>query len=114
MKIDGHLTGLFKSLHVPDLDCDLVSCTRHGTSGEEYTYFLGNIKTHLIFPTFDITTDIPEDGDLPLLFKPLTDDNLGIPNFMCDRIPFQDNHLDSLETRLYLNNVLKGHSTGKV
>ena len=27
MKIDGYVTRLMNSLHIPELDCDLFSCT---------------------------------------------------------------------------------------
>ena len=33
MKIDGHVTRLINSLHVPGLDCDLLSCIQHGRNG---------------------------------------------------------------------------------
>ena len=34
MKIDGHATLLFNSLHVLGLDCDLFSSTRHSMIGK--------------------------------------------------------------------------------
>ena len=39
MKIDGHVTRLIKSLHVPGLDSDLFSCTPHGMIGKGVLLF---------------------------------------------------------------------------
>ena len=39
MKIDGHVTRLIKSLHVPGLDCDLFSCTPQGMIGKGVLLF---------------------------------------------------------------------------
>ena len=54
MKIGGHVTRLINSLHVPGLDCDLFSCTRHGMMGKGCSFFLGDDKIHLTFPKFTI------------------------------------------------------------
>ena len=92
MKIDGHITQLINSLHVPDLDCDLFSCTRHGTNGKGCSFFLGDSKMHLRFPKFVITTDIPEYGDLRFPLQPLDEDNWSTPNLVCDGIELEDEH----------------------
>ena len=44
VKINGHVIQLVNSLHVPDLDVDLFSCTRHGPNGKRNTFFLGDGK----------------------------------------------------------------------
>lgn len=33
IKLDGNVTQLVNSLHVPNLDCDLFSATKHGHVG---------------------------------------------------------------------------------
>ena len=68
---------------------------------------------HLTFPSFTITNNIPKYGDLKVPIEPLTNDNWGIPNLICDGIPLQDEQLDMFATRLsFLDNVLKGRSAG--
>ena len=101
------------SLHVPDLDVDLFCCTRHGSNKKGNTFFLGVEKMYLTFPSFSITADIPTNGDLKVLIEPLTEDDWGIPNFICDGIPLQDEQLDNFVTQLsFLDNVLKGRTAG--
>ena len=39
LKINGHVVRLVNSLHVPDLDVDLFSCTRHALYGKCNTFF---------------------------------------------------------------------------
>ena len=66
VKINGHVVRIVNSLHVPDLDVDLFSCTRHGSNGKGNTFFLGEGKMHLTFPAFTVTNNIPKNGDLKL------------------------------------------------
>ena len=73
VKINGHVVRLVNSLHVPDLDVDLFSCTRHGSNGKGNTFFLGDRKIHLTFPQFTVTDDIPENGDLKVPIGPLSE-----------------------------------------
>ena len=73
LKINGHVVRLVNSLHVPDLDVDLFSCTRHGSNGKGNTFFLDDGKMHLTFPQFTVTDDIPTDGDLKVLIEPLSE-----------------------------------------
>ena len=74
MKIDGHVTHLIDSLHVPGLDCDLFSCTRYGMIVKGYSFFLGDEKMHFTFPKFTISDDIPVKGDLRIRLDPLTEE----------------------------------------
>ena len=109
MKIDGFVTRLVNSLHVPGLDCDLFSCTRHGRNGRGCSFILIDSQMHLSFPKFTITRDIPINGDLRLTLEPLNDNDWGIPNFICDGTELKDEHLDVFQTRLdMLNQVFKG------
>ena len=41
MKTNGRIVRLMNTLHVPDLDVDLISCKRHGSKGKGNT-FLGD------------------------------------------------------------------------
>ena len=90
VKINGHVVRLVDNLHVPDLDVDLFSCTRHGSNGKGNTFFLGEEKMHLTFPQFTVTDDIPENGDLKVPIEPLSESDWAIPNSICDGIPLQD------------------------
>ena len=111
MKVDGHISRLVNSLHVPELDCDLFSCTRHGRNGKGCSFLLEDSKMHLSFPKFHITRDIPEDGDLRLQLDVITAEEWGIPNFVCDGINDEDQHLDDFKTRMYfLNQIFKGRA----
>ena len=114
IKINGRVVRLVNSLHVPDLDVNLFSCTRHGSNGKGNTFFLGDGKMHLTFPTFTVTDDIPADRDLKVPIQPLTEDDWGISNFVCDSVPMKNEHLTTFSTRLaFLDNVLKGRIAGK-
>ena len=75
MKIDSHVTCLINSLHVPGLDFDLFSCTRHGMMEKGCSFFLGDKKMHLTFLKFTISDDIPVNGDLRILLDPLTEED---------------------------------------
>ena len=87
VKINGYVVRLVNTLHVPDLDVDLFSCTWHSSNGNGNTLFLGEGKIYLTFPQFTVTDDIPANGDLKVPIQPLTDDDWGIPNFVYDGVP---------------------------
>ena len=74
---------LINSLHVPGLDGDLVSCTRHGLKRKGYSFVLGDGEMHLIFPKFTISDDIPVNGDLRIRLGLLTEEDFEIPNSVC-------------------------------
>ena len=112
----GRIVRLVNSLHVYvlDLDVDLFSCTRHGSNGKGNTFFLGEGKIHLTFPTFTVTDGIPADGDLKVPIQPLADNDWDIPNFVCEGFLLQDKQLPTFGTQLpFLDNVLKGRVTGQ-
>ena len=75
VKINGRVVRLVNSLHAPDLDVDLFSCTRHGSNGKGNRFFLGGGKIHLTFPSFTNTDDISKNGDLKVPIEPLTESN---------------------------------------
>ena len=74
-KHDSNVTCLVDSLNVTDLDVDLFSYTRHDSNGECNTFFLGDGTMYLTFPTFTVTDDIPENGDLKVPIQPFTEDD---------------------------------------
>ena len=114
LKINGRVVRLVNSLHVPDLDVDLFSCTRHGSNKKGNTFFLNEGKMHLTFPHFTVTDDILADGDLKVPIKPLSESDRAILNSICDGIPLQDEQLTNFGTRLaFLDNVLKGRIAGQ-
>ena len=113
LKINGHVVRLMNRLHVPYLDVDLFSYTRHGSNRKGNTFFLGDGKMNLTFHTFTLTDDIPKNEDLKVLIEPLIENDWGIPNFVCDGVPLQDEQLSNFTTRLsFLDSVLKGRIAG--
>ena len=64
---------------------------------------------HLTFPKFTVTRNIPEDDDLRIPLEPLTNMDWGTPNFVCDGITDEDQHLADFKTHMYfLNQIFKG------
>lgn len=98
MKIDGYVIQSVNCHHVPGLDCGARAMEKIVRA------------IHLNFPKFSITTDIPEDGDLRLPLELPTDANFGIPNFVCDGIKDENQHLYNFKTQMYfLNQVFKDY-----
>ena len=61
IKLNGRVQVLPKSLHVPGLDCSLLSITRHGQQ-KGRTFFTGDGNWHLTFPQFSIEAPLPDNG----------------------------------------------------
>ena len=93
MKIDDHVTRLLNSLHVPGLDCDLFSCTRHGMIKKGCSLFLGEGKIHLMFQKL-ISDDIPVNKDIRIQLDPLTEEDWEIPNAICEGTTIHNQDLD--------------------
>ena len=109
MKIDGHVTGLIKNLHVPGLDCDLFSCNQHGRNSKGCSLFLDDSKMYLTFLKFIISYDIPVNGDLRIQLDFLTDEDWEIPNALGEGTPIHNQDLDHFGTRLdMVNEILRG------
>ena len=107
IKLDGKVQALKKSLHVPSLDCSLMSITRHGRSGKGCAFLIADSEMHLTFPNFSITAPVPENGDLRLELEPLSADDWGEPDFTYE--DEGDDFLDVLSNRLdFLNRVHRG------
>ena len=72
MKLNGNVTRVLNSLHVPGLDTDLFSVTKHGRMALGHSFILEGGDMHLTFPKFSITQDIPLNGDLRVPLDPMT------------------------------------------
>ena len=115
MKITDKIVRLTNCLHVPDLDCDLFSGTRHGRNGEGCSLLLAENKVHLTFPNFVFTQDIPRDNDLKIKTQPLSDTDWALPPQMCDCGSIHNYQLDDFSDRLdYLNEIFKNRHAGRV
>ena len=115
MKINGKVVRLTNSLHVPNLDCDLFSGTRHGRNGEGCSLLLAENQMHLTFPNFVFTQDIPRDNDLKIKSQPLSDADWALPPQMCDCGSIHNYQLDDFSERLdYLNEIFKNRHAGRV
>ena len=55
MKLNGNVTRIINSLHLPGLDTDLFSVTKHGRMALGYSFILEGGDMHLSFPKFSIT-----------------------------------------------------------
>ena len=55
IKIDGHIITLVNALHVPELESNLFSATRHGSNGAGCSFLLSQGLMHLSFPLLSIT-----------------------------------------------------------
>ena len=107
IKINGKVVRLENSLHVPTLDSDLLSTTRHACNGKGCTFLLGNSQMHLTFPEFSVISPIPADGDLRLDLEDLTEHDWNLPDFICNGVEEDvTGSLETLERRMkFLNHV---------
>ena len=111
IKLNGKVQVLPKSLHVPGLDCSLLSITRHGQR-KGCTFFTGDSKWHLTFPRFSIEALLPDNGDLQIEMEQLTSEDwlsadftYGVDNNDTDHA----DHLDVFARRLKaLNQIHRG------
>ena len=111
IKLDGHVSCLETSLHVPSLETSLFSTTKHGRNGTGHSFLLALSEIHLTFPTFSISCPIPQDGDLRLTLDDLTDEDWGIPEHICNGKENDASHLEDFGNRLYfLNQIFKGRA----
>ena len=79
-------------------------------NGQGCSFLLEAGKMHLTFPGFSISQKIPEDGDLRIQLDHLTDEDLGLPDFICDGVEgSDDSYLEDFNDRMkYLNHVFRG------
>lgn len=75
IKIDGRVIILQNALHIPELESNLLSATRHGSNSSGCAFLISNGVMHLTFPKFTITQDVPSNGDLRLPLKLLPKNN---------------------------------------
>ena len=80
-EIKEPIVKLPNALHVPCLDCNLLSITRHGLQGAGCTFPAENGTLHLTHPGFSLSLPIPADGDPQFEPEPSNDNNAGFHNF---------------------------------
>ena len=66
------MTRIINSLHVPGLDSDLFSFTKHGRMDHGHSFLLEGGNMYLSFPKFSIAQAISEDGDLRVPLDPMS------------------------------------------
>ena len=109
MKINGNVTRVIDSLHVPGLDSDLFSVTKHGCMDLGHSFILKGSNIHLSFPIFSITQTIPQNDDLRIALQPMCDDDWSIPNYILDGDNCSNDYLNSYKNRInMLNGIAKG------
>ena len=74
MKLNGNVTRIINSLHVPGVDPDLFSVTKHGHMALGHSFILEGGDMRLLFLKFSITQAIPLNGDLRVPLQVLTAD----------------------------------------
>ena len=115
IKIDGHVVRLHECLHVPALDCDLFSGTRHGSLGNGHALLLADGEMHLSFPSFTHSRPIPESNDLKIDVAALTPNDWALPSQMCEGGDIGDLELSQFADRLdYLNHIFKSWHSRRV
>ena len=95
IKLNGKVQVLPKSLHVPGLDCSLLSITRHGQR-KGCTFFTGDGNWHLTFPRFSIEAPLPENGDLQIEMEDLTSEDWLCDDFIYGVDTHENDHADHL------------------
>lgn len=108
IKINGHVSRLSNALHVPSLDANLFSTTKHACNGSGCSFLLEKSEMHLSFPTFSVSQPIPADGDIRIPLQPLASIDWHLTNHSCDGIEFDNNVMQQIE---FLNRVHFGRAT---
>ena len=75
IKVDGNVTRIVNSLHVPGLDIDLFSVNKHGLMDHGHSFILEGGSMHFLFPKFSITQPIPKNDDLRIPLQPISVDD---------------------------------------
>ena len=114
MKVDGKTMRLPGSLHIPNLDCDPFSSTRHGRLEDGHSFVLSGGKAHSTHPGFTITRDIPNDCDMKVRLETLSNEDWELPNCLCDGGGESDCNCNSFEERLaFINRVFDARHSGR-
>ena len=100
MKINGNVTRIVNSLHVPGLDSDLFSVTKHGRMDHGYSFLLEGGNMHLSFPKFSITQAISENGDLRVPLDPMSDEDWDIPAYILNVANCFDDYLNKYKNQI--------------
>ena len=106
IKVRGRVIVLPNVLHVPALDCNLMSITRHGRRGPGCSYLVENNMTHLSFPDFTLSLEIPANGDPHFALDALDEEDFDNHDYCATN---NNNALDSFKSRLaFLSQVHRG------
>ena len=93
-------------LHIPQLDCNLMSITRHGRRGPGCSYLVADEMTHLSFPEFTLSLQIPPDGDPRFKLDRLDEEDFSNHDYCATK---DTNALDGFRSRLaFLQQVHRG------
>ena len=96
---------------MPSLELSLFSTTKHARNGTGCAFLLLDSKIYLTFPQFSSTQPIPSNGDLRLDLEHLTENDWGIPTYVCNGEENDLEHLDNFGHCLYfLNKIFRGHA----
>ena len=107
IKIQGKVIELPNALHIPGLNCNLMSITRHGLRGSGCSYLSAGGCIHLAFPGFTFSEAIPPNGDARLELEELTDRDADMLDFVgyCEiDSPLNTDH----GRRMFLNRIHRG------
>ena len=107
IKIDGHVSILPNTLHVPSLDANLFSTTKHACNGAGCSFLLEKGSMHLSFPTFSVSRNIPSDGDLRVSLQPLDSVDWHVADHTCDGIEFDNSVFKQIQ---FLNRIHFGRA----
>ena len=116
IKVDCHVICLQECLHVPALDCDLFSGTRHGSRGQGHLLLLTDKEMHLAFPSFVHRAPIPDSNNLKITLEKICDSDWLLPVQFCDDgNALADCELSAFANKLsYLNYIFKSRHAGRV
>ena len=107
IKIDGKVIVLPNALHVPGLESNLFSATRHGSNGDGCAFIISNGTMHLSFPTFSITRPVPSSGNLRVSLDKMTANDWIFNDFECglQQMELFDSQVDFLN-RVYFGRAV--------
>ena len=110
MKINGNVTRVLNSLHVPGLNSDLFSVTKHGHMDLGHSFILEGGNMNVLFPKFSITQPIPENDDLRIALQLMSVDDWSIPSYILDGDNCSDDYLNNYKNRV---SMLNGNAKGR-
>ena len=108
MKINRNVTCIVNSLHVPGLDSDLFSVTKHRRMDHGHSFLLEGGNMHLSLPKISNTQPIPKNDELRIPLQPMSVDAWSMPNYILDGGNCSGGYLNSYKNRInMLNEIAK-------